>query len=353
MVTDPRDVRYIQSKDWPKLGLISMGVNRDYAKSHETDDHDLLLNDQWTSQWSLILWGGGHRLYSSGAVVWLVNPAQADLNQNRITSQAHRAFRLSWLKSRLSGPWVVRLLHNDLGVAGFKCLSSDNWPDLVELDLCDRNLHAASVAFLVQGQWADLRTLNLSNNQLDCLAIAHLVKGNWPCLTRLDLSCNDLDATAAAHLIEGNWSELQMLDLSSNPLLDAGVMYFSQGNWPKLRILSLCRVGMDALGAQHFAHANWGELRYLNLQGNQIDAAVASHLVNGLGLGLEHLEVRHNDVTEAAYTIFGVDDVNEQLAALETYRKHDSGRGSFALQRNTKANWPFMRAIYSYLSADD
>ena len=346
MVTDPSDMRYIQSKDWPKLGLISLGFTGDYAKSHETDYHDSLLNDQWTSRWSLVLWGGEHRLYSPGAIVWLVNPAQADLNQNCMMSQAHHAFLLSWLRSRLSGPMVVRLLHNRLGAAGFKYLSSGNWPHLVELDLCDRNLHAESVAFLVQGQWSGLRALNLSNNQLDGLAIAYLVKGNWPCLTRLDLSCNDLDATAVAQLIEGNWSELQMLDLSFNSLLDAGVMCLSQGNWPKLQILRLSRVGMDASGAQHVSDANWRKLRYLYLQGNEIGAAVATHLVNGLGPCLIHLEVGHNDVTEAAYTIFGIDDVPKQLAALETCRKWNSDRGRFALQRNRKAKWPLMRAIH-------
>ncbi len=345
MVADPSDMRHILSKAWPKLGLIFLSFIGDYAKSHDMDYYDSLLNDQWTSRWSLVLWGEEFRGDSVGAIIWLVNPAQADLNQSRIISQAHHAFLLSWLRSRLSGPIDVRLLRNCLGAAGFKYLSSGNWPNLVELDLCGRNVHAHAVAFLVQGQWSGLRALNLSNNQLDALSIAYLVKGNWPYLTRLDLSCNDLDATAVAQLIEGNWSELQMLDLSFNSLQDAGVMCLSQGNWPNLQILRLCRVGLDALGAQYVSDANWRKLQYLYLQGNEIGAAVATHLVNGLCPCLMHLEVGHNDVTEAAYTILGVDDVQQQLAALETCRKRNSSRGLFALQRNTKAKWPLMRAI--------
>ncbi|KAL0032555.1 hypothetical protein WJX77_007352 [Trebouxia sp. C0004] len=61
MVTDPTEIRYIQSKDWPKLGLIFLGFTGCYAISHDIDYHASLLNDQWTSQWSLVLWGEENR----------------------------------------------------------------------------------------------------------------------------------------------------------------------------------------------------------------------------------------------------------------------------------------------------
>jgi len=123
-------------------------------------------------------------------------------------------------------------------------LTSQVWPCLHVLELCDAGLTSADLANLAKMQAKNLTELDLSNNKLTSLT--ELEHASWPALNSLALCRNtalEINTGSLAILISV-FPDLDDLDLSEIPLFATDLAALSQAQWPALTWMTLSCCGL-------------------------------------------------------------------------------------------------------------
>jgi len=203
-------------------------------------------------------------------------------------------------------------------------------------------IDAKTVQHLTSHSWLVLAFVDLVGLQVDDDAMLHVANGSWGHCKRLQVHSRLTDK-AVCYLRAGNVSNLQHLRLLELDM--AGIKPVATGSWPLLTRLDLSYATPDRLAFESLSCTSWKLLKIVKLICVRIDAADAAHLMLADWPVLKYLTVTYKYVQEAAYEVFGVQNVRYELGRLEKHIMSHQHVGTCEFPTRSNTAWPALKLL--------
>ena len=325
-------LRLLQTQHWPSLYVVCITIYDDTeAVCDEEAESDLHLIAQ---KWLLLGYMTHDRLHDTSTkkneqceftrlALLFIRPHTKDNDSRWLASGQVHLQAMGPLPKKAAEAKCLFVSFTAKAECNLAQLASLTWPDVLDMVLVNRGqLGTGAFLPLSRTSLPALKTLSIINNRLDAQAVLNLAN-SCPGIICLQLVSTNMDAAAVQQLSSANWPCLEALCIND----------------------IIATTGMDAIVVQQLAQGKWPLLRKLDLSCSVLDQCAILHLVEGDWASLKRLKLDRKCMTEAVCELLQIENVSEQLKAMQSAMMQRDSSGSFQLERVSSSVWPHLKKI--------